>query len=222
MKVNYTLISIVSVLILSILQYFDYPAYSSYYTPLMFVFTSISIQWIFYSNEYENRNFYIFIPILSLFSMWIVIISNPLSISANKTILYIESGLLTILNIVLSMIIIRELNKVKDILTFYDKKLEANPTDIVTLNNKGVELANKWKFKTAAKCFDRVLEIDPDDAAALHNKGVILQKNGNTIKGKKCIDKALELDPKLKNTKNSGKNILKSITPRNILKVSKK
>ena len=62
--------------------------------------------------------------------------------------------------------------KYTDAITYYDKALQINSTDINVLYNKALALDSLGKHDEAISYYDKVLEIDPADIAALNKKNL--------------------------------------------------
>lgn len=156
-------------LILVTLQYLGDP--SSYYVPLIFFFVIFIMMGIFEFIGY-NKIFYVLSAVL-LVIMWMVSFIEPLSPDVNETFYYIETGLITLAIIILFVDSLKRLRKKEKALERYDKALELNPNDIMSLNNKGVELSRQKRYRDAMGCFNKILELDFEDAIALNNKEVL-------------------------------------------------
>jgi len=64
----------------------------------------------------------------------------------------------------------------EEAISYFDKILEIEPTNINALNNKGASLLGLERYENALDYFDKVLEIKPDDYTALSNTVASLSK----------------------------------------------
>jgi len=189
------------------LSYLTSPSF--YQLPIIIFILAVVIIGLFELREYYNKNLYLAIVTVFLVVMWIVSYIQALSLSVD-TLLYIETGLLTLALIGVLIDSLRRWERFENALKPYDEALSINPNDTTALNNKGVELTGQKRYGKAIECFNKTIEIEPQDAAAWHNKGVVLKKQKKREKAKKYYNKALELDPKFELAKKSGKIILEN------------
>ena len=80
-------------------------------------------------------------------------------------------------------------------ITFYDKALTLNSTDIGVLYNKALALDNLGRSNEAITYYDKVLAINPNDIDSLNNKGLVLDKLGEHDKAITYYDKVLAINP---------------------------
>jgi len=85
--------------------------------------------------------------------------------------------------------------KYTDAITYYDKALQINSTDINVLYNKALALDNLGRLNEAITYYDKVLAIKPDDIDTLNNKGLALDSLGKHDEAISYYDKVLEIDP---------------------------
>jgi tetratricopeptide (TPR) repeat protein len=137
--------------------------------------------------------------------MWIGIINNPTIMNNNLIIL--ESIIVSFSTFLIIMYYPRKWKKNISLLKPYKDELKIDPSNIVALNNMGVELTYQKRFNQAIKCFNRVLELNPEDSAALYNKSILYAKKGN-YRNMEYLNKALKTDPNLENAEKLGKLIL--------------
>jgi tetratricopeptide (TPR) repeat protein len=135
--------------------------------------------------------------------MWIVSFIKPISPDVNETFYYVEIGLITLAISMLFVDSLKRLRKKKKALEPYDKALELDPNDIMSLNNKGVELSRQKRYKDAMECFDKIVEIDSEDVIVLNNKKV-LEK---FVKNRTLADYIADT-PKLEVNEKNDKQIL--------------
>ena len=83
----------------------------------------------------------------------------------------------------------------------FDKILEIDPSNIVTLSNRGSALIEIERYDEAILSLDKILSIQPTNIQALNNKGVALMKLQKYEEAKLIFDKILEIDPEHKNAK---------------------
>ena len=159
---------------------------------------------------YFNKKVVATVMTILLVLTWGLILYQPPSPRVNSTEFYGIAGLSTIFVIIVVALVFREWNKIIKATRPYDETLEINPEDIVSLNNKGVELVNLKRIRWAIEYFDKVLGLEPDDSAALHNKGVALTKQRKHRKAVEYFDKALNVDPGFENAKRKGELILET------------
>jgi tetratricopeptide (TPR) repeat protein len=184
-------------LIVFALQYLRDP--SSYYVPLIFFFLIFITLGIFEFRGY-NKILYI-LSVVLLIVVWIVSFIKPLDV--NEIFYYIETGLITSAIIILLVDSLKRLGKKEKALEPYDKALELNPNDIMSLNNKGVELSRQKRYRDAIECFDKIVEMDSEDATALNNKKVL-----EKIIKHRTLSDYLENTPKLEINEKNGKQII--------------
>lgn len=77
----------------------------------------------------------------------------------------------------------------------YNKALDINPNDIVTLYNAGLLLLDAGNYDQAETFFRRSLEINPRFVHGIFGLGMTLVKKGRIGEGKAALEKALEIDP---------------------------
>lgn len=188
-------------LIINIINYLRDP--SSYYIPFVFIFVTFIITGIFKFRKYYNKNLYLMIGAIILLLMWISGLIQTLSPDVDYILYYIETGLISLVIILVLNYSIKKWNKQKKALEYYDNVLAINPDDVVSMNNKGAELTRQTRYMDAMKCFEKALKIDSGNAAALHNKNVIEQK----LKHRTLSDYLTDY-PKLGITEKNGKLIL--------------
>ena len=58
----------------------------------------------------------------------------------------------------------------------YDRVLEIDPGNVLTLNSNALALVGFGKYEEAITLYDRVLEIDPGNVDILYNKDAALYK----------------------------------------------
>ena len=66
--------------------------------------------------------------------------------------------------------------KYEEAITLYDRVLEIDPGNVLTLNSNALALVGFGKYEEAITLYDRVLEIDPGNVDTLYNKGAALYK----------------------------------------------
>jgi tetratricopeptide (TPR) repeat protein len=186
-------------LIVFTLQYFLGDS-SSYYVPLIFFFLIFIMMGIF---EFRGYKIVYVLSAVLLIVMWIVSFIKPISPDVNETFYYIEIGLITLAISMLFVDSLKRLRKKKKALEPYDKALELDPNDIMSLNNKGVELSRQKRYKDAMECFDKIVEIDSEDVIVLNNKKV-LEK---FVKNRTLADYIADT-PKLEVNEKNDKQIL--------------
>ena len=76
----------------------------------------------------------------------------------------------------------------------YIKILEIDPFHIGSLNNLGLILINKKKFKESIILFKKIIDKDPKYKSAYNNLGFIYKESDNPEKAIKCFEKALVID----------------------------
>ena len=62
----------------------------------------------------------------------------------------------------------------KDVISFFNKALEIDPTNTDAYLHKGFLHNRIRKHEEAITYFDKVLEIEPNNVRALYSKGVVL------------------------------------------------
>jgi tetratricopeptide (TPR) repeat protein len=80
-------------------------------------------------------------------------------------------------------------------LSYFDKVLQIQPSNLEALNGKGVILANLNEFNESMKYFDKALQIQPNNLDALNNKGAALIKLGKFNESLSYFDKVLQIQP---------------------------
>jgi len=85
--------------------------------------------------------------------------------------------------------------KYTDAITYYDKALQINSTDINVLYNKALALDNLGRLNEAITYYDKVLAIKPDDIDTLNNKGLALDSLGKHNEAITYYDKILDINP---------------------------
>jgi tetratricopeptide (TPR) repeat protein len=89
----------------------------------------------------------------------------------------------------------------EDAILNFDKILEIDPDNIVTLSNRGTALIELERYEEAITSFDKILSMQPTNIQALNNKGVALMKLQKYEDAILNFDKILEIDPEYKNAK---------------------
>src|SRR5438445_5538727 len=82
-----------------------------------------------------------------------------------------------------------------DAISYYDKALQINSTDINVLYNKALELDNLGKHEEAITYYDKVLAINPSDTDTLNNKGLELDSLGKHDQAISYYDRVLAINP---------------------------
>jgi len=82
-----------------------------------------------------------------------------------------------------------------DAITYYDRALQINSTDINVLYNKALALDNLDRLGEAITYYDKVLAISPRDTDSLNNKGLVLDKLGKHDEAITYYDKVLAINP---------------------------
>lgn len=77
----------------------------------------------------------------------------------------------------------------------YDKSLDINPKNQISLNNKGYTLNMLEKFEEAIIYFDRAIEENPKMAYAYNNRGLAKIKLGQIEEGLSDLNYSHDLDP---------------------------
>jgi len=80
-------------------------------------------------------------------------------------------------------------------ITFYDKALEINSTDINVLYNKALSLDYLGRLDEAITYYTKVLSIKPDDTDTLTNLGLALDSLGKHAQAITYYDKVLAINP---------------------------
>src|SRR2546425_6374597 len=80
-------------------------------------------------------------------------------------------------------------------ITFYDKALEINSTDINVLYNKALALDYLGRLDEAITYYEKVLAIKPDDTDTLSNIGLSLDSLGRHAQAITYYDKVLAINP---------------------------
>jgi tetratricopeptide (TPR) repeat protein len=123
--------------------------------------------------------------------------SQKIGINIFSWLYYLETGMITLLIIGVSLSGFEFWNESSEALSYYENILESDPKNVVALNNIGVQFTLQGKYLMAIESFNKGLEIDPHNAALLYNKGLIMENDDLNI-SKKYISKALKLYPQLK------------------------
>lgn len=98
-----------------------------------------------------------------------------------------------------------KLGKFEESIKYYDKALEIDPINLLTLIIKGVSFHQLGKFDEAIKYYSKALEVDSKNATILNNMGSSLHELGKIEESIKFYVKALEINPKNQGTlKNIG------------------
>jgi tetratricopeptide (TPR) repeat protein len=79
-------------------------------------------------------------------------------------------------------------------LDFYDKSLQQNANNKLSLNNKGYTLNLLDRYAEAIPLFDKAIEIDKTFAYSYNNRGLSKIKIGKTNEGLEDIKQSFELD----------------------------
>ena len=82
-----------------------------------------------------------------------------------------------------------------DAMTYYDKALYLNSTDINVLYNKALVLDNLGRVDEAITYYDKVLAINPNETNSLNNKGLALDGLGKHDEAITYYDKILAINP---------------------------
>jgi len=88
-----------------------------------------------------------------------------------------------------------QLKQPRKSLLYYQKYLDINPWEPVTLGNIGLTYELLSDFQKALMYYDMSLEIDPANTDVLRNKGKLLRKMGNDKEAMSCFNAALRIDP---------------------------
>ena len=92
---------------------------------------------------------------------------------------------------------LRDLGRLEEAITCYDKALEINPEFVEVWNNKGISLHMLGRLEEAVTCYDKALEINPEFAEVWNNKGLSLADLGRREEAIACYSKALEINPEV-------------------------
>ncbi|WP_430966733.1 tetratricopeptide repeat protein [Spongiimicrobium sp. 2-473A-2-J] len=76
----------------------------------------------------------------------------------------------------------------------YEKSLELNPENNLTLNNRGYTYNLIGEYDKAITDFDKAIEIEPEQAYAYNNRGLAKIKLGRKKEGLNDIEKSMHLD----------------------------
>lgn len=76
----------------------------------------------------------------------------------------------------------------------YDKSLEFNPDNCLTINNRGYTYNLMGEYEKAIADFDKAIELEPEHAYPYNNRGLAKIKLGKTEEGLKDIEKSMSLD----------------------------
>jgi len=85
----------------------------------------------------------------------------------------------------------------------YKEALRINPTQVKTLNNLAILLAQTGDFSNAAINFNKALELSPQNEETLNNLGLLSIRTGNINKGITYFKKALKYNPAYKPAENN-------------------
>jgi len=85
--------------------------------------------------------------------------------------------------------------KYEEAITYYDKALSIDPSNLDALFSKALALDNLGRFAEAISHYDKVLEIEPADIDALYNKAFALDNLGRLDEALSYYNKVLDLDP---------------------------
>lgn len=91
-------------------------------------------------------------------------------------------------------LVLTELGKYDDALTYFDKIISIDPDDIRACNMKGVSLAKLGKYDDAITYFDKIISIDPNDENGWYGKCKTLAQLGKYDDAIKCFDKATAME----------------------------
>ncbi|MGI0021549.1 MAG: tetratricopeptide repeat protein [Nitrososphaeraceae archaeon] len=83
----------------------------------------------------------------------------------------------------------------EEAITYYDKALSIDPSNLDALFSKGLSLDNLGRLDEAISYYDKVIEIDPTDIDALYNKGLALDNLGRPDEAISYYNKVLNIDP---------------------------
>lgn len=76
----------------------------------------------------------------------------------------------------------------------YEKSLEFNPDNSLSINNRGYTYNLMGKYEKAIIDFDKAIELEPEHAYPYNNRGLAKIKLGKTEEGLKDIEKSMSLD----------------------------
>jgi len=85
----------------------------------------------------------------------------------------------------------------------YKEALRIKPTQVKTLNNLAILLAQTGDFSNAALNFNKALELSPQNEETLNNLGLLSIRTGNFNKGITYFKKALKYNPAYKPAENN-------------------
>lgn len=85
----------------------------------------------------------------------------------------------------------------------YKEALRINPSQVKTLNNLAILLAQTGDFSNAAINFNKALELSPQNEETLNNLGLLSIRTGNINKGITYFKKALKYNPAYKPAENN-------------------
>ena len=85
----------------------------------------------------------------------------------------------------------------------YKEALRIKPTQVKTLNNLAILLAQTGDFSNAALNFNKALELSPQNEETLNNLGLLSIRTGNINKGITYFKKALKYNPAYKPAENN-------------------
>jgi len=98
--------------------------------------------------------------------------------------------------------ILMQAEKPEEALVWFDKALEVDPENTLSLENKvnalnelGKQQLGLEKPEEALVWFDKALEVDPNAAYVLNNKGLALYKLGDSVEAISYYDRALTINP---------------------------
>ena len=87
-----------------------------------------------------------------------------------------------------------KLENFEEAISYYDKALEIEPSNVSALSGTGDALVKLGKPDEAISYYDKALEIEPSNVAALSDKGDALVKLGKPEEAISYYDKALQID----------------------------
>jgi len=87
-----------------------------------------------------SKNIYLTVTGIVLGVMWILIFIVNHSPSVNLFLYCLETGIITILIVMIIKNVLKRLDEYQKTLEYYDKALLIDPKDSIALNNKGVQL----------------------------------------------------------------------------------
>src|SRR5438445_1391800 len=82
-----------------------------------------------------------------------------------------------------------------DAISYYDKALQINSTDINALYNKALALDNLGRLDEAITYYDKVLAISPNDIDTLNNKALAVDSQGKHDQAIIYYDRILAINP---------------------------